>query len=112
MEHTVLKDVSTGKLIIVDDICEWADELQSGEYEYLWATSTDTVQELTHHYIDVDSCRWQTQTLAFSKSIETLQAKAVERKDIWDQRWKYDDDTFYLVVNTEEMYNITPITLI
>lgn len=71
------------------------------------------IYQLTIDYIDEDLGRWQTRTLAFSKSIETLQAKAVERKDIWDQRWKYDDDdTFYLVVNTEEMYNITPITLI
>ena len=71
------------------------------------------IYQLTIDYIDEDSGRWQTRTLAFSKSIETLQAKAVERKDIRDQRWKYDDDdTFYLVVNTEEMYNITPITLI
>ena len=70
------------------------------------------IYQLTIDYIDEDSCRWQTRTLAFSKSIETLQAKAVECKDIWDQRWKYDNDTFYLVVNTEEMYNITPITLI
>lgn len=116
MEHTVLKDVSTGKLIIVDDIHEWADELQSGEYEYLWTTSTDTVQELTfqltHHYIDMDSCRWQTQTLAFSKSIETLKAKAVERKDIWDQQWQYNNGAFELTINDEEKYIITPITLI
>lgn len=72
------------------------------------------IYQLTIDYIDEDSGRWQTRTLAFSKSVETLKAKAVERKDIWDQRWKYDDDdgTFYLVVNTEEMYNITPITLI
>ena len=71
------------------------------------------IYQLTIDYIDEDLGRWQTRTLAFSKSIETLQAKAVERKDIWDQRWKYDDnDTFYLVVNTEEMYNITQITLI
>lgn len=101
MEHTVLKDVSTGKLIIVDDICEWA---------------TDTVQELTYQltidYIDEDSGRWQTRTLAFSKSIETLQAKAVERKDIWDQRWKYNNGAFELTINDEEMYSITPITLI
>ena len=70
------------------------------------------IYQLTIDYIDEDLGRWQTRTLAFSKSIETLQAKAVERKDIWDQRWKYDNDTFYLVVNTEKMYNITPITLI
>ena len=70
------------------------------------------IYQLTVDYIDEDLGRWQTRTLAFSKSVETLQAKAVERKDIWDQRWKYDDNTFYLVVNTEEMYNITPITLI
>lgn len=70
------------------------------------------IYQLTIDYIDEDSGRWQTQTLAFSKSVETLKAKAVERKDIWDQRWKCDNDTFYLVVNTEEMYNITPITLI
>lgn len=71
------------------------------------------IYQLTIDYIDEDSGRWQTRTLAFSKSIETLQAKAVERKDIRDQRWKYDDDdTVYLVVNTEEMYSITPITLI
>lgn len=116
MEHTVLKDVSTGKLIIVDDICEWADELQSGEYEYLWTTSTDTIQELTfqltHHYIDEDSGRWQTQTLAFSKSIETLQAKAVEHKDIWDQQWQYNNGAFELTINDEEKYIIAPITLI
>lgn len=112
MEHTVLKDVSTGKLIIVDDICEWADELQSGEYEYLWTTSTDTIRELTYHYIDMDSCKWQTQTLAFSKSIETLQAKAVERKDIWDQQWQYNNGTFELTINDEEKYIIAPITLI
>lgn len=71
------------------------------------------IYQLTIDYIDEDSGRWQTRTLAFSKSVETLQAKAVEHKDIQDQRWKYDDDdTFYLVVNTEEMYSITPITLI
>ena len=70
------------------------------------------IYQLTIDYINEDSGRWQTQTLAFSKSVETLKAKAVERKDIWDQRWKYDDDKLYLVVNTEEMYNITPITLI
>lgn len=112
MEQTVLKDVSTGKLIIVDDICEWADELQIGKYEYLWTTSTDTVQELTHHYIDMDSYRWQAQTLAFSKSVETLQAKAVERKDIWDQQWQYNNGAFELTINDEEKYIITPITLI
>ena len=97
MEHTVLKDVSTGKLIIVDDICEWA---------------TDTIRELTHHYIDMDSCKWQTQTLAFSKSVETLQAKAVEHKDIWDQQWQYNNGAFELTINDEEKYIIAPITLI
>ena len=53
MEQAVLKDVSTGKLIIVDNIHEWADELQTREYEYLWTTSTNTVQELTHHYTPI-----------------------------------------------------------
>ena len=38
---TVLKDTATGKLIIVDDLSEWADELQSGEYEYMWEQDED-----------------------------------------------------------------------
>lgn len=42
---TVLKDTATNKLIIVDDLSEWADELQSGEYEYMWEQDEDTNEE-------------------------------------------------------------------
>lgn len=116
MEQVVIKDTASGRMLIVDDISEWADEISSGEFQYLWTTSTDTVQELTFqlvaHYIDDDSGRWQTQTLAFSKSVETLMAKAVEHKDVYDQQWQYDNGAFELTVNTEEIFRITPITLI
>ena len=70
------------------------------------------IYQLTIDYIDEDSGRWQTRTLAFSKSIETLQAKAVERKDIWDQQWQYNNGAIELTINDEEKYIITPITLI
>ena len=116
MEQVVIKDTASGKMLIVDDISEWADEIQSGQFEYLWTMSTDTVQELTFqlafNYIDMDSCRWQTQIVAFSKSVETLMAKAVERKDIYDQQWQYNTGAFELTVSTEEIFRITPITLI
>ena len=116
MEQVVIKDTASGKMLIVDDISEWTDEISSRKFEYLWTMPTDTVQELTfqlvQQYIDMDSCRWQTQTLAFSKSVETLMAKAVERKDIYDQQWQYNNGAFELTVSTEEIFRITPITLI
>lgn len=116
MEQVVIKDTASGKMLIVDDISEWADEISSGEFEYLWTMPTDTVQELTFqlvaNYIDDDSGKWQTQTLAFSKAVETLMAKAVERKDIYDQQWQYNNGAFELIVSTEEIFRITPITLI
>ena len=116
MEQVVIKDTASGKMLIVDDISEWTDEISSGQFEYLWTMPTDTVQELTFqlafNYIDMDSCRWQTQIVAFSKSVETLMAKAVERKDIYDQQWQYDNGAFELKVNDEETFTITPITLI
>ena len=77
---------------------------------------TDTVQELTFQlkarYIDDDSGKWRTETMAFSKSVETLMAKAVDRKDIYDQQWQYNNGAFELTVSTEEILSITPITLI
>ena len=41
MGKTVLRHVETGKLIIVDDVSEWREELQSGEYEYVEMLSED-----------------------------------------------------------------------
>ena len=37
----VLKNRETGMLIIIDDINEWREELQSGEYEYVEMLSED-----------------------------------------------------------------------
>ena len=31
----VLKNVETGRLIVVDNISEWKEELMRGEYEYV-----------------------------------------------------------------------------
>ena len=31
----VLKNVETGRLIVVDNISEWEEELMRGEYEYV-----------------------------------------------------------------------------
>ena len=41
MGKIVLKNRETGKLIIIDDINEWREELQSGEYEYVEMISED-----------------------------------------------------------------------
>ena len=41
MTKTVLLNVETGKLIIVDDVSEWWAELIDGEYEYVESLSED-----------------------------------------------------------------------
>ena len=33
---TVIKDTTTGKLLIVEDIRDWQEEIEAGEYEYMW----------------------------------------------------------------------------
>ena len=41
MGKIVLKNRETGKLIIVDDINEWQEELMSDKYEYVEMLSED-----------------------------------------------------------------------
>ena len=41
MGKIVLKNRETGKLIIVDDINEWQEELMSDKYEYVEMLSDD-----------------------------------------------------------------------
>ena len=47
MEQVVIKDTTSGRMLIVDDISEWADELQSGEFEYLWTLDEDNIHQHT-----------------------------------------------------------------
>ena len=41
MGKIVLKNRETGKLIIIDDINEWQEELMSDKYEYVEILSED-----------------------------------------------------------------------
>ena len=45
------------------------------------------IYELSVQFINDDSGRWENQSIAFSKSIDTLRQKAVEDKRIFDQQW-------------------------
>lgn len=74
------------------------------------------IYELSVQFINDDSGRWDSQLIAFSKSIDTLKQKAVEDKRIFNQQWVTKPngsielstgDDYY-----EDSYIIKQITLI
>lgn len=74
------------------------------------------IYELSVQFINDDSGRWDNQSIAFSKSIDTLKQKAVEDKRIFDQQWVTKPngsiklstgDDYY-----DDSYTIKQITLI
>ena len=51
-----------------------------------------TIYELSYHFINDDSSKWDKKSIAFSKSIDKLKQKAIDtNKNIYDQQWVQKD---------------------
>lgn len=76
----------------------------------------DVVYELSYNYICMDTCRPDSTTIAFSKSIDRLKEKAVDsNKKIFDEQWIEIEDSFQLDIGTglfQDSYIIKQIKLI
>lgn len=72
----------------------------------------EPIYELTNHFRNDDSGRWDSRNIAFSNSVDTLKAKACEDKRIFDQLWLSKSNSVELKVENEEFYIITKIELI
>lgn len=74
------------------------------------------IYKLSIQFINDDSGRWDSQSIAFSKSIDTLKQKAVEDKRIFDQQWVTKPDGSIELNTGDDYYNdsyiIKQITLI
>lgn len=77
---------------------------------------TNTIYQLVVHYLDDDSGRWASKHIAHSLSIDTLKAKTVERKDIFDEVWILNEQqNWQLQVGSDyesEWFIISPIILL
>ena len=76
----------------------------------------DVIYELSYNFINDDSCKWDTVSLAYSKSIDKLKQKAIDtNKNIYDQQWVQKDGLIELNLNDyhfSDSYIIKQIELI
>lgn len=76
----------------------------------------DVIYELSYHFINEDSDKWDTVHLAYSKSIDKLKQKAIDtNKNVYDQQWIQKDGLIELNLNDEcysDSYIIKQINLI
>ena len=74
------------------------------------------IYELSYHFINDDSDKWDTVHLAYSKSIDKLKQKAIDtNKNIYDQKWVQKDGFIELNLNDDcysDSYIIKQINLI
>ena len=108
------------------DTSVWSIEVifNDGKIESFYAVESvkqlsepeDVIYELSYHFINEDSGKWDTINLAHSKSIDKLKQKAIDiDKNIYDQQWINIHDSLQLDIEKEayeESYIIKPITLI
>ena len=76
----------------------------------------DVIYELSYHFINDDSGKWDTVHLAHSKSIDKLKQKAIDtNKNVYDQQWIQKDGLIELNLKDEyisDSYIIKQIELI
>ena len=108
------------------DTSVWSVEVifNNGKKESFYAVESvkelsepeDVIYELSVHFINDDSGKWDTINLAHSKSIDKLKQKAIDiDKNIYDQQWIQKDGLIELNLNDEcysDSYIIKQINLI
>ena len=76
----------------------------------------DVIYELSYHFINEDSGKFDTASLVYSKSIDKLKQKAIDtNKNIYDQQWIQKDGLIELNLNDDcysDSYIIKQINLI
>ena len=75
------------------------------------------IYELSVHFLNDDSGRWDNQSIAFSTSIDTLKQKAADSNiKLWDEQWVTKEDSSIELIIGDVYYNdsyiIKQITLI
>lgn len=108
------------------DTSVWSIEVvfNDGKIESFYAVESvkelsepdEVIYELSYHFINDDSGKWDTINLAHSKSIDKLKQKAIDtNKNIYDQQWIQKDGFIELNLNDEcysDSYIIKQINLI
>ena len=108
------------------DTSVWSVEVtfNDGKIESFYAVESvielsepeDVIYELSFHFMNDHSGKWDTINLAYSKSIDKLKQKAIDtNKNIYDQQWIQKDELIELNLNDyhfSDSYIIKQIELI